>query len=124
MGSTGIDRATGKVKRDWDHVLQSVSTIWTTFVGSRIMRRSFGGAGLGLIGRRLIPQTIALARLLTVLSLERWEPRVRVRRIVVAATVDEARAGEITMQIEVDYMPNGHKGDTTVAATRDIELRG
>jgi phage baseplate assembly protein W len=121
MTSTGIDRHTGKPLFGWDHVVQSVFVILGTRVGSRVMRRPFGSATTGLIGRRLTPQMIALWRLLVVLSLERWEPRVRVRKVTFAGEVDAVRDGRLGVTISVDYLPNGHKGDTTVASIRDIE---
>lgn len=122
MGSCGIDRKTGRLIRDWDHVVQSVQRILATRIGFRIMRRSFGSGALTILGRRLTPQVVALFRLLVVLSLERWEPRVKVRRVTLTGTVDAARGGDVGAVIAVDYLPNGHRGDTTVAGPRDINL--
>ncbi|WP_454919218.1 GPW/gp25 family protein [Xanthobacter sediminis] len=122
MSSTGIDRRTGRPLRGWDHVVQSVFVILATPIGRRVMRRSFGFAGTGLIGRRFTPQVVALWRLALVLALERWEPRVRVRRIQVLGEVDEVRAGGVSTRISVDYLPDGHMGDATVAGAHEIEV--
>lgn len=122
MSSTGIDARTGKVLAGWDHVLQSVQTIYGTRIGSRVMRRQFGGGVAELLGRRATQQVISLYRLLVVLALERWEPRVKVRSIDFSSDVDTYRDGHLTMSVAVDYLPRGHLGDQTVADQRDIDL--
>lgn len=122
MSSTGIDATTGKILSGWDHVLQSVKRIYATRIGTRIMRRQFGGGVSSLIGRRLTPRALALYRLLAVLALERWEPRVKVRAIAFSGTVEEIRDGRPIMTVAVDYLPRGHLGDQTVADQRDIDL--
>lgn len=118
----GIDRRTGQPLTGWAHVVQSVFVILSTRIGARVMRRGFGSAASGIIGRRMTPATLALYRLLVVVSLERWEPRVRVRSIRPTATVDAARAGSLGLSISVDWLPRGHLGDTTVAGVRDLEV--
>lgn len=122
MTSTGIDRSTGKMLRGWDHVVQSVFRILATPIGRRVMRREFGFAGLGLLGRRCTPQVVALWRLALVLALERWEPRVSIRKIQVLGDVDTLRAGAITTRISVAYLPDGHLGDSTVAGEHELEV--
>ena len=122
MGSCGIDRRTGRVLRGWDHVVQSVFLILGSRVGFRVMRRPFGCGATSLLGRRFTQQATALYRLLVVLALERWEPRVAVRRVALTGDVDGVRAGASRSVISVDYLPNGHRGDPTVATTRDIEV--
>lgn len=122
MGSSGFDRRTGRVLRGWDHVVQSVFLILASRVGLRVMRRSFGCGATSLLGKRFTPQVAALYRLLVVLALERWEPRVAVRRVALVGDVDGVRAGSVRSVISVDYLPDGHRGDRTVASTRDIEI--
>lgn len=122
MTGTGVDIHTGRPLTGWDHVVQSIGIIFGTRIGQRVMRRQFGAGSLSLLGRRLTPRVVAYYRLLLVLALERWEPRVRVRSVRVTATVDGARAGEIAVATTVDYLPRGHLGDKTVAGTRDLEF--
>ena len=123
MPGTGIDAVTGQIRTGWQHVLQSVNTIFATRIAERVMLRQFGSPNLTLLGRRLIPRIIILYRLLLVLALERWEPRVRVRSIAISGTLDEVRNGQIASRVTVDYMPRGHLGDFTVATQRDIALQ-
>lgn len=120
MPGTGIDATTGEILTGWAHVVQSVGKIFSTRIGQRVMRRQFGAGSLTLLGRRFTPRIIALYRLLLVLALERWEPRVRVRKVEFTGTVDEIRGGAVGAMITVDYMPRGHLGDTTVAGQRQI----
>ncbi len=119
-----MDATTGRTLSGWPHVLQSVGTIFDTRIGERVMRRPFGAGNLTLLGRRLVPQILALYRLLHILALERWEPRVRVRHVDISGTVEELRAGAIRSRVTVDYLPRGHLGDTTVATQYDISLTG
>lgn len=122
MVSTGIDPETGVMLVGWNHVTRCVRRIYATRIGSRVMRRQFGGGVAELIGRRMDPRVIALFRLLVVLSLERWEPRVKVRSIAFFGDVDSVRSGMFGLRVAVDYLPRGHLGDPTVADQRDIDL--
>lgn len=122
MAISGINERTGRPLSGWPYVVQSAFKILRYRIGTRRMLRSFGSLGLSLLGRRMTPQVVALYRLLTVVALEKWLPNVKVRRVQATATADDARAGYLGLIITVDYLPNGHLGDNTVAATRDIEV--
>ena len=50
MASLGINRFTGQLLADWDHVLQSVDVIFETEIGERVMLREFGMNSTDLYG--------------------------------------------------------------------------
>ncbi len=126
MPSTGIDRRTGKLLRGWPHVLQSIEVIFTTHIGERVMRRTFGSNVPAILGRENIV-TSAIARFFAaiVVAIELWEPRFRVIRIIFPPdenTPDANRTGRIGMRIVGQYRPNALQGDFTVESVKDFVL--
>jgi len=110
----GIDRRTGKIISNYDHALQSVEVVLSTRIGSRVMRRQFGGGVAEILGRAVTPPLFALFQQLVGTAIDIWEPRFKVRRILPQGSVEQIRAGTVGMRFEVDYRPRGHLGDFTV----------
>lgn len=110
----GIDRQTGKVIDNLASAYQGVEVIVSTRIGSRIMRREFGGGAAELLGRLVTPALFAAWKQLISTAIDVWEPRFWVRRVLPTATVDELRTGKVGLIFEVDYRPRGHLGDFTV----------
>ncbi|WP_394689051.1 GPW/gp25 family protein [Hoeflea sp.] len=110
----GIDRSTGRVMSNYDHALQSVEVILSTRIGSRAMRRQFGGGVAEILGRAVTPPLFALFQQLVATAIDIWEPRFRVRQIIPLGTAEQIRAGHVGMRFDVDYRPRGHLGDFTV----------
>jgi phage baseplate assembly protein W len=78
-----MDRNTGRwLASDLAHIRQSVGDILTTHVASRAYRREYGNGALDAIDARLIGATLILLVSRATAALGRWEPRVKVRRIV------------------------------------------
>jgi hypothetical protein len=123
--TTGIDRRTGAPLSGWAHVEQSIEVILTSPLGSRVMRRSFGFLGLGLLGRNLTPSAaIAFCSALAV-AIMRWEPRFRPTWFGVDATRTTAEGmtqGKIGLTIEGDYFPGALDGDFTVVIPKRLSL--
>lgn len=110
--STGVSASAGTVLGDWDHVRQSIVTILTTPIGSRVMRREFGSNLFDLIDARMVQRNVLAVYSATALAIARWEPRFRVTR----ASIDEASAaGRLVLNIFGTYYPRGHVGDYSVA---------
>jgi hypothetical protein len=106
--STGIDRRTGRVRSDFDHVRQSVAVILTTPIGSRVMRREFGSEVPDLIDRPITDQVILALYAAVAIAIDRWEPRLS----VTSCNVGRAGAdGAIAIEITGIYHPHGHRGD-------------
>ena len=79
----GTDAHTGKPLSGTAHLVQSISDILTTPVGSRVMRRDYGS-----LLPRLIDQPFHAAtriRLVAAIAtaLMRWEPRLQITRVTV-----------------------------------------
>ncbi|WP_339760719.1 GPW/gp25 family protein [uncultured Hoeflea sp.] len=110
----GIDRRTGKGLSNYDHALQSVEVILSTRIGSRVMRRQFGGGVAEILGRAVTPPLFALFQQLVATAIDTWEPRFQVRKITPLGTVEQIRAGQVGMRFDVDFRPRGHLGDFTV----------
>lgn len=118
MASTGVDWRTGKILRDFDHVLQSIEVILATAIGSRVLREWFGFPGTRLLGNPLnvktvvkFSQVVTMALTIRQINGLAAEPRFKIRKIT-PISVD--RGGHYAFRIEGDYMPRGHLGDTTV----------
>jgi phage baseplate assembly protein W len=111
--STGIDRDTGKVLTGWNHVMQSLTVIFTTFFGERVMRRFFGSFVPKILGKPMTPTTIVRFWTAICVAIDMWEPRYRVTRIIPRGSPDEMRLGNLGFQVEGVYMPRGHLGDKT-----------
>jgi uncharacterized protein len=110
----GINRATGEIIDNYQHALQSVEVILSTRIGSRVMRRHFGGGVAEILGRAVTPPLFALFQQLVATAIDVWEPRFRVRQIAPLGTVEQIRTGQVGIRFEVDYRPRGHVGDFTV----------
>jgi len=110
----GIDRWTLKPIDNLASTLQSVEVILSTGIGTRVMRRPFGGGVAELLGRNLTPRLFAVVQQLIGTAIDLWEPRLHVRRVTFDGTTDEIRRGTATVRIEADYRPRGHLGDFTV----------
>lgn len=109
-----LDRDTGEVIDNLSSALQGVEEIFSTRLRERVMLREFGGGIIELIGRRITPRLFPAWKLLAATSIDLWEPRFRVRRIVAMGSVEAIRAGTAGLDIQVEYRPRGHFGDFTV----------
>jgi phage baseplate assembly protein W len=115
----GINRRTGQPLSGWPHVVQSLGLLFTTHVGSRLMRRHFGAEAPTLLGENLTPATILRFANSIVVATEFWEPRFRIRKIDMARDAnspEHLRLGRVSMAIRGEYRPRGHFGDPTPAA--------
>ena len=110
----GIDRHTFGVIATLDSAYQGLEVMFTTRLASRVMRREFGGGIVEMLGRRITPPLFSIFQQLVATAIDLWEPRFKVRRIVLAGSAEEVRLGILGIQIEVDYRPRGHLGDETV----------
>ncbi|WP_322997514.1 GPW/gp25 family protein [Castellaniella sp.] len=117
--SVGVNRRTGQLLTDWEHVEQSIAVILTTRIGQRVMRREFGSEVPALIDRPMTTRVILAVYAATANALCRWEPRFRLTKCELAqASVD----GTLHLLIGGDYMPRGHLGDYTVATRREFTV--
>lgn len=120
---SGVDRHTGKMLDGYSSALQSVEVIFTTRIGERVMRRHFGAGLAELLGRATTPALFAAWKTLIAVGIDLWEPRLRVRAVLVNAQPDTLRIGQAAIQILVDWRPRALTGDFSVAGTRSFSIR-
>lgn len=124
MPSTGIDRETGRVLRGWDHVVQSIIVIFTTRIGERVMRRTFGSMVLAILGREnLNPSALLRFYAAVIIAIELWEPRFRVTRILFPSTSNsptKARQGKFGFGMVGQYRPHALQGDFVTDAEEKV----
>ncbi len=102
---TGMSARTGRMLDGAAHLRQSIRDILTTPVGSRVMRRDYGSRLFELVdtpldGGALVEVYAAVAE-----ALERWEPRFRLTRV--QASASEAGTGQVVLDLEGEYLPEG-----------------
>lgn len=79
--SRGMHQRTGRWLSGAAHFSQSLQTILTTRIGTRIERREFGSLIPDLIDSPANPRTVLLLYAATVTAIMKHEPRLRVNRI-------------------------------------------
>ena len=124
--TAGINRVTGASLAGWPHVRQSLAVIFTTRLGEALLKRLFGFAGLGLLGREnLTPQALMRWYMAIVIAVELWEPRFQVTSLsfpTSANSPSQIQQGHIGMTITGNYMPNALEGDYTVANQQTLTV--
>lgn len=106
-GVMGMNVATGRSVDGLDHLRQSVRDILQTPRGSRVMRRDYGSDLFALVDQNLTGVTLARIYAATVLALRQWEPRLRVLRVVASNLGQSAPVGQVELEIEAEYLPDG-----------------
>lgn len=117
--SIGINRITGQVITDWQHVVQSVADILSTPRLVRIMRRDYGSDTPGLVDK---PTTdVALLRFYVEAAeaIDQEEPRYVLARIGFGSA---NREGQVTIGMSGIYRPRALYGDLTPARTPDRSI--
>lgn len=112
----GVNIRTGKRLSGSAHLRQSCSDILTTPTGSRVLVRDYGSEVPDLVDAPrddLIRLRIIAA---TAKALARWEPRLKVTRVVVSLPDDES-----TFIVDVEGI---NKESGTVTTTGDITIYG
>lgn len=99
----GMHASTGLAINGVDHLMQSIHTILTTPVGSRVMRRSFGSLLPELIDQP--DNTATRVRIFAAVAgaLMRWEPRLRLSRVQLASG---STPGTAELVLDGTYMPS------------------
>ncbi|MFN3931611.1 MAG: GPW/gp25 family protein [Brevundimonas sp.] len=91
---TAMNRQTGRAMdpNSDAHLVQSIGDILTTPKGSRVMRRDYGSELPNLVDLPNTPLNRMRAFAATALALQRWEPRVRLKRVQLAGGADGVAA--------------------------------
>lgn len=100
----GINKSTGQALGGLDHLKQSIRDILLTPIGTRVMRRDYGSRLFELIDAPMNGQTIIDIIAATAEALDRWEPRIKVERVVLN---EGASSGRIELTLFGKYRPDG-----------------
>ena len=84
-----------------EDVRQAVLLILETSPGERVMRPDFGSGLQALVFEPLNTTTIALVKHRVETALITWEPRIRLRDVIVRATTDAIGCLEIDIEYEI-----------------------
>ena len=87
-----MNRTTGQAMAPGAHLRQSIAEILSTPIGSRVMRRDFGSLLPALIDQPGNASTVARVAAAAAAALMRWEPRLGLVRITLAASDTPGRA--------------------------------
>ncbi|RJF81129.1 phage baseplate protein [Azospirillum cavernae] len=99
----GMNAANGQPLSGLDHLRQSITDILTTRIGTRVMRRDYGSDLPALVDAPMNPGLSLDLYAATATALRRWEPRIRLLRVAIAA----AAPGRVVLRLEAQYLPDG-----------------
>ena len=94
----GMCRQTGRLLEGWDHIAQSLGVIFTTRLGTRIERRSFGSVGPELQDRPGNDDTILDHYVAIAEAIDTFEPRVELNGFRLAY-LDENGDSQIVVEV-------------------------
>lgn len=84
----GMNKNTGLLVSETEHIRQSIADILTTPIGSRVMRRDYGSYLFELVDRPANEANQLLLMAASVQAIMLWEPRIRL--LEVGADMDAA----------------------------------
>lgn len=116
---SGMNASTGRKLGDIGHIWQSCRDILTTLIGTRIERREYGSLLPELIDHPHNKSNNLRLMSATVMALARWEPRIRIRRVMVALGNQD---GQTT--IDMDAVRVDGTGQPGAAINLNIPLGG
>ncbi len=95
-----MERWEGGPLAGWPAVLQSIATILTTPIGSRVMRREFGSDLPDLVDRPMTSDVILAIYAATAGAIARWEPRFRLTGV---RLMEASAGGTFGIELRGDY---------------------
>lgn len=94
----GMDRTTGGPLDGDAHLVQSITDILTTPIGSRVMRREYGSDLPDLIDAPISSETVVDVFQAAAEAIARWEPRFNLSRVQVL----DATPGQMVLELAGD----------------------
>lgn len=107
----GLNRLTFQPMTGWEHTWQSITDIFNTRIGTRVMRRDYGSLIPDLIDRPGTQDRVVDVAMAAADALEKWEPRFALYRVSIE---DAGPDGVFQIDIYGRYYPRGHLGDFSV----------
>lgn len=106
--SAGMDRRTGRWIKGWAHTSQSLDDIVSTPLAARVMRREYGAEEDALVDKPMKAGALTKPVMAVAVPVNRWEPRVHLTRVAIAAA---AVTGKLGLTLTAIYRPLALKGD-------------
>ena len=100
----GMDQNTGKSLDGIGHLRQSVRDILTTRIGTRVMRRDYGSNVPALVDSPMNASFVVNVVTEVQRALSKWEPRIKVKRVIVGERTSD---GSASVDIEAILVSNG-----------------
>ncbi|MFM2477321.1 GPW/gp25 family protein [Celerinatantimonas sp. MCCC 1A17872] len=110
----GMSADNGRTLTGDDHLVQSISDILNTPIGSRVMRRDYGSQLLDLIDSPANEATSVLVYSAIASALLKWEQRIRISQLSLSST---EQSGAFVVEI------TGTRTDTNAATNLRIPVR-
>lgn len=133
----GMNRFTGKICQGWDHVEQSMSTIFATPFHERVLRRWVGSFVPSLLGKNFIARVVLRFYWAIASAIDLWEPDYRIKQVLFMGNSSQnwaplplvsagqlVRLGQAIFRMEGVYRPRAHLGDYTPYQQKQIGLVG
>lgn len=98
-----VDRATGDFIQGWPRCRQSIVTILTTRLRTRVMRLWWGSSFLDMMDKPMVARTFNDGIVAACTAINRYEPEFKVSRISLTPSAD----GECWCAIDGTYLPDG-----------------
>lgn len=95
----GVNRHTGQELSGDAHLAQSIRDILTTPIATRVMRRGYGSRVPELLDEPLNGTTVVACYGAIAEALDRWEPRVKLDRIVLLSAAE----GRVEAELQGTY---------------------
>lgn len=93
------------------HLAQSIGDILSTPLGTRVMRRDYGSFLFELLDQPINGSLPMLLRAATAIALRRWEPRLRLTRVIITGAPN---AGRLSLTIEGERTDLRHPNASVV----------
>ena len=110
-----MNRTTGQAIDGTDHLAQSIADILLTPYGSLIGLREYGSRLFDLLDAPVNAATRVLLYAAVATALMRWEPRISIQRVLIAAT--DAKAGQFLLTVSGTVVDTGAATSIAVAVT-------
>lgn len=118
----GIDRHTGRVIDNFTSALQGVEVTLSTRIGSRVMRRPFGGGVVELLGRAITDHLFAAFLQLVGTAIDIYEPRFHIRWTIPQGSAEEIRLGHLGILLVANFRPRAHLDPPDFTVERVVNL--
>lgn len=109
----GVNRLTGAYITEFDHCVQSMWDLFTTRIGTRIMRLDYGSSILGLVDKPGNRQVLASFYASIATALVKWEPGFRVTQFQLLDAHNGS--GQFDFLMVGIFFPRGHLGDYSIS---------